>query len=357
MVDKKGVVYSYHGIVKRQSYVIPRLLARLLRFEWFKRLFFSVPAIDESIIFKNGNSGTLYGEFDLSVLGVFKKNWDINYWLLNKLYYLPVYFNVIHGVYVPENYNPRFPWNKRQILDLTVVSAETQKALKKHVEVIDLLGKPQAKKVVVFHPVPYRLDLKKSQIISGIVKNLKAILPLLEEKNVYVALENMPYLRKPRTGYFPMLGSIEFFEDLFSELDHPHIGITFDWGHANSFARFMYETDQNLGDFEFTPEVLARFKYQTEFLTRLREKIFHLHLHYNEAHKLNKKPPRFFPNFDTHQPLTMLDYFEYENYKKNIRSIIDSENLISATLEIVPRAFAPARAYRSSIKVFEAMLK
>ena len=355
-------VYSYHSIVKRQTAVIPMILLKLFRLNWFRRLFFSVPAVDEAVVFKNGDkngngANSINAELELGFIGAFKHNWDINNWIVDALLRLPVKFNSVHGVYFPETYKP-FLFFKRLIFDLTEPTEISKKALRNQLEVLIRLAESKKRKVIVFHPIPFKLGKKENEVIKGIVALIKPFLPMLEDFNIFIAIENMPKLRAPRQEYFPMTGSVAFFERLMDAINHKHVGITFDWGHANSFARFMYMEELEEPGFTFTPETLATFEYQKFFLRKLKPKIYHLHLNYNEAHKLKRKPPRFmFTNFDTHQELTKMGYFEYERYKEALKIVLDSPHLISATLELLPRTLWPAKSYEESVKIFKAMLK
>lgn len=356
------IIYFYHGVVDKNTYLIPRLISSLVRLPFFKSLFYIFPGIDQAITLKNKATDTFAVEINPSMLGVFNRNWEVKPRIVEKLKQVGAKYVSFHAPYVDDGVT--FQKASQTMLDntfdLSEDASKTMFCLVSHLQFIDQVTPDKIDKVLVAHPLPASPYKTETEIIRGIATVLKKVTPLLEDLNIFIGIENMPWLKKKHERYTSMLGSISFFERLMNEINHPNVGITFDWGHANCFARYMHDHKLADGSFTFTEQNLLTFEYQKKFLTDLQSKIMHLHLHYNEAHILNAKAPFYAPNYDYHADLTKLRENEYEPYKASIIPALDSPVLKSIVLEIVPSFLSQKSRltkYKDSVEILKSMVE
>jgi sugar phosphate isomerase/epimerase len=360
------IVYFYHGIVNQNTYLIPRIISSLIEFPLIKQLFFVFPGIDQALNKDKLVEGVPGVEITPAMVGVFKSNWEINQKTLERLKQVNVNYLSFHAPYVNDGvgFQKGYASMLDNVFDLTEDTSTNLFCLISHLQVIEYLSPKKENtegRVLVAHPLPASPKKSEKEIIEGTVKLVKKVIPLLKDLNIYLGIENMPWLKHNHELYTPMLGSIDFFEKIMNEINDEHVGITFDWGHANTYARYMYDHNLETKYAIFTPEYLQQFEYQNEFLKRLKKKIIHLHLNYNEAHILTKKKGPFMArNFDSHQDLTFLSEEEYKYYRKNIRTIAKSENLRSMVLETIPSFFNYKKRignYQTSVEILRSMIK
>lgn len=325
-------------------------------------MLFISPGIDRAFNFGDDKSKQIAVELTPSSVGVFKPNWELNMGAVEAIKRIGIKYVSFHAPFVNDGVTNQ---KGRQsildnVFDLTEDNSVNLFCLISHLQFIEEVSGKDEPKVLVVHPLPSKAGKSETEIIKSIAKLLKKVAPLLADSNVYIGIENMPWVKKEHEPYTPIVGSIPFFERLMNEIRHPNIGITFDWGHANSYARYMHNNDLKSGNIRFTPEYLASFGYEKDFLKKLRSKIFHLHLHYNTAHIAGNKPPRFSPNYDTHTDLTAIPQSEYENFKECLMMVKNSDALKSIVIESAPSLFKlnqRVSTYQSSVELLQSMVK
>ncbi|WKZ30146.1 MAG: TIM barrel protein [Candidatus Dojkabacteria bacterium] len=361
------IIYFYHGVVNKNTYLIPRLISSLIRLPLFKSLFFIFPGIDQAISLqkgsvKEGESNEFAVEINPSMLGVFNRSWEVKQKVVDKIKQVGAKYVSFHAPYVDDGviFQKASQTMLDNTFDLSEDSSKTLFCLVSHLQFIDQVGPEKKDKVLVVHPLPASPYKNEHEIIKGIATVLKKVTPLLEDLNIFVAIENMPWMKKKHERYTSMLGSISFFERLMNEINHPNVGITFDWGHANCFSRYMHDHKLADGAFTFTEKDLTTFAYHKKFLTDLQQKIMHLHLHYNEAHILTSKAPFYAKNYDYHADLTKLRPEEYPFYKESLQPALGSPVLKSIVLETVPSFLSQQSRltkYKDSVEILKSMVE
>lgn len=138
--------------------------------------------------------------------------------------------------------------------------------------------------------------------LRRVIANIRAVLPLLERYQMAFALEN---------GFDVLPGMTTLgidpweFSFLFDSLDHPLLGMTYDWGHANVQGVIRAARLRERGAAH-----LAGYRQHLDFIEALGTRIVYTHLHYNEAHAVAPPagPPfaRWAHQKDQHAPLTRM---------------------------------------------------
>ncbi len=357
------IVYFYHGIVDKNTYLIPRLISSILHLQFIKRLFYIFPGIDQALQKQNvSNENELSLELNPSFVGVFGQDWQIRYDVVERLKQIGAKYVSFHAPYIDDG--KAFQNQQRSMMDhvfdATEESQQTTYCLVSHLQLIDFMSQKKEGPVLVIHPLPSSPYKSETDIIKGIAKNINKIKPLLEDLNIFIGIENMPWLKNKHAHYTPIVGGIDFFRNLMNEINHPNVGITFDWGHANTFARYMYNNSLTDKYLTYSEEELKTFAFEYEFLSQLQDKVYHLHLHYNRAHLLDAKPPFYAKNFDYHGDLTQLPDDEMENFKISLSPVIKKATLRSIVLETVPSFLNFNRRlsqYQSSVDILKTMIK
>jgi hypothetical protein len=360
-VNQKEVTYNYQGIVSNNFKSALRFAVGHLGVPFVKSLLKFVPGIDNAIYSKHATE-EFFVEVVPSFLGFFTAHWEIREKLVRTLLETGVKVRSMHAPYVDDGktYQPPRKTYLDNVLDLTNYSSQTWLCLYSHINLYEMLAPKSLDKVLIVHPLaanPYKTE---GEIISSIVKNVKKVLPVLRDQNVKLVIENMPWMKKKHERYTTLMGDAIFFEKLMNEISDSHVGVILDWGHANSYARYMFDHGINHPEHEFTVESLQEFAYQNYFIKKLKEKIYYAHLHFNEAHVLDSKPPFYAKNYDTHEDLTLLSESEYTYYKKNVQNLQSSPNLVGMTIECIPSYFNRAKRiqkYRDSIEILNSMLQ
>jgi len=213
---------------------------------------------------------------------------------------------------------------------------------------------PRSRLLIVMHPLPVEAVYGRKRLLKNIARVFNDLIPVLQETNTLIGIENMPWFRKHHAKYTQMLGQPEFFEELFSMVDSRHIGMTFDFGHANSVARYLYNNKQ------LSLQRLKEFYFQSEFFSRLGSKIYHIHFSFNPAHRPHSRPlvtwlPKF-RNFDTHEPIDRFDTEEIEQLKSVFSILWKSKPHVpgwtrTLTLELIPRSLNMIRAYEHNVNL------
>lgn len=355
------ITYNYQGIERRSRNSSLRYIFGKMGVQFLKSIFRFLPGIDNSI-YRKGAAESIYVEIVPSFLGMFTKHWEINVDVVNRFVEMGVAVRSMHAPYIDDGivYQTARKSYLENVLDITEYSSPTLLCLYSHLHLYEAIAPQGQDKVLIAHPLPSNPNKSENEIIKAITKVAKKLLPMLRDQNIRLVIENLPWLKQRHERYSPFLGDALFFDKLMNELNDPYYGVLFDWGHANSFARFMYTHGIPHKEHEFTPESLTSFSYQNYFIRRLHEKIYYGHLNFNEAHVLQAKPLFYAKNFDSHSDLTHLNKTEYEFYKKNIVALSKVPSLVGMTIESIPSYTSRTRRiqrYKDSVEILNSMLQ
>lgn len=356
-----SITYNYQGIEKRSRNSALRYIFGLLGIQFLKSIFRFLPGIDNSVYAK-GQSKDLYVEIVPSFLGMFSKHWMLNDFVVKRFVEMGLSVRSMHAPYIDDGkvFQTARKSYLENVLDITEYSSTTLLCLYSHLHLFEAIAPQEQDKVLIAHPLPSDPNKSEKEIIKSITKVAKKLLPLLREQNVRLVIENMPWLKRRHERYSPFLGDAQFFERLMNELDDSYYGVLFDWGHANSYARFMYTHGIKHTEHQFTPESLQHFKYQDYFIRRLKNKLYYAHLNFNEAHLLDAKPIFYAKNFDSHSDLTHMTEEEYVDYTRNIQSLAKIPNLVGMTIESIPSYTSRVKRlqrYNDSVEILNSMLQ
>lgn len=213
---------------------------------------------------------------------------------------------------------------------------------------------------VIFHPVPYNISIRsEEQLLDNMYKMLKEVCSFLVDNNIFLTIENMPWLVGVSSPYTEILGRPEFFVKFFELCKCKNVGMTFDFGHANSMARYLWLKG------ELTSEKLLRFHFPLRFTEELSSRIYHVHFHYNTAHLPNSKPILSqtitkFKNYDMHNKVQGFKENEWALVRKGFNNILNHRVPLlevgarpTVTLEVAPRSFNSLDAYFNDMEIFK----
>jgi sugar phosphate isomerase/epimerase len=199
-------------------------------------------------------------------------------------------------------------------LDLASDDPRVREGAAAQVEVAALIGASAlapaghgGRPMLVFHTgrVPTSISKRdRRAVIRRIADNLRDAVRLAETSRVTVTLENLPRA----FGDLEHIGSrrMDDLVEALSDLGSDSVGITFDYGHANTLC-----ADD--------PEYIDRF------LDRLGRSIQYVHFHYNGCHRpgfAERIDPRRFEGFDQHLPLTRIPEDEMPRFRGHLRRIV-----------------------------------
>jgi sugar phosphate isomerase/epimerase len=199
-------------------------------------------------------------------------------------------------------------------LDLASDDPRVREGAAAQVEVVAMLGSgvPGAARaaggpVVIFHTgrVPAAISRRdRRAALRRVAANLRDAARLAESTRVRITIENLPRA----FGAQEHLGSrrIEDLIEVLAGIGSDAAGVTFDYGHANTFC----------GE---DPEYVDRF------LDVLAPHIDYAHLHYNGSHRPGfaaTVDPRRFEYFDQHLPLTRIPPDERDRFVRHLGRLI-----------------------------------
>jgi len=199
-------------------------------------------------------------------------------------------------------------------LDLTSDDPRVREGAIAQVEVVALLGSQptpgpgrSARPVVVFHTgrVPASIGRRERRaVLRRVAGNLRDAARLAETTGVRITVENLPRA----FGSLEHLGSrrIEDLVEVLAGIGSDATGVTFDYGHANTFC----------GE---NPEYIDRF------LDVLGPYVEYAHLHYNGSHRpgfARTVDPRRFEYFDQHLPLTRIPDDEVRRFTNHLEALV-----------------------------------
>jgi len=215
---------------------------------------------------------------------------------------------------------------------------------------------------LIFHPLPYNdLTADEDALVNKIVFNLHKICPMLQDLNIYLALENMPFFTRIHKVYNKVFGTYSFFKKVFEACSCPNVGLTFDFGHANSTARFLWDNK------EITTKELETFEFQRKFLQEVGDRLLHIHFHYNPAHLstyklgINKFIHKL-QNYDFHDSIQNYRVQDILNINSILNKVLSSRRFnskapLTLTLEVLPRSLKSFSSYLSDVKVVDKFVR
>ncbi|MDI7266633.1 MAG: TIM barrel protein [Myxococcota bacterium] len=206
------------------------------------------------------------------------------------------------------------PYFEHAKLDLTGDDPRVREGAVGQVEVAAMLGGAGAPPgsggpVLVFHTgrAPAGASRRdRRAALRRVAANLRPAVRLAESSGVTVTLENLP--RSMGASEHFCSRRIEDVIEVLADIGSAGVGVTFDYGHANTFC------DED-------PEYIDRF------LDRLGPHIEYVHLHYNGSHRPGfaaTVDPRRFEGFDQHLPLTRIPAAEMPRFAGHLRKIVTS---------------------------------
>ena len=249
---------------------------------------------------------------------------------------------------------------KELFVDITVFNQGNLNRLLRMLKLIAKMKDINSFTTVIFHPVPYGKDYRtRDDLLQNMYNLLRHVCSFLQDNNIFLTIENMPWLVGASSYYTDILGDPQFFIQFFELCHCPNIGMTFDFGHANSMARFLWQQGK------LSTEQLENFTFPLSFIDRLKEKIYHVHFHYNPAHKPRSKPlltraiPKF-KNYDIHNKVQGFSHKEWLALKNKFDELINSANVLSKqgtsrtlTLEVAPRSLNSLDSYVKDMNIFK----
>jgi hypothetical protein len=359
-VVNRKITYNLQGVVKSNIASATRYAIGRLGIPFLKNFLRFIPGIDASVD-SDDRKEDFYVEIVPAFLGFFTPHWELRTKMIDRFVASGINVRSVHAPYIDDGkvFQSTRQSSFDNVLDMTRVDSATWLCLYSHIDLFSLIAPKEQEKVLVVHPLPASPHKSTDEIIESITKNVKKALPSLKEHNITLVVENMPWLKKKHERYTTALGDAIFFDQLMNEINDDSVGVLFDWGHANSYARYMYNHGITHPEHEFTQESLSSFAYQNYFIKKLSSKIHYGHVNFNVAHVIDQKPPYFYGNFDTHSDLTELTEQEYTNYKSNIQLLNAVPKLIGITIESIPSYFNRKNRitrYKGSVEILSSMM-
>lgn len=227
------------------------------RFPFLRFLnYFRRPAKPNIDLLKNG-----YGGYELGLWShsLFDADWNIDTRQLKKIQKKQFPIHRFHACF------EMLPTSLRGV-HFNIASGESvnDQALIAQIDVAHELSGDK-KTVLVVHPGFVKNSQRAQEGIEAIISVLRGVVSHAENKNVVIALENMPYSEQM---YF-IGSSIDELIEIVDRVDSPYVKITFDWGHLNISA--------------FSSDVPDNFAFIDEELKRMGDRIVHAHLNYNKC--------------------------------------------------------------------------
>ena len=177
--------------------------------------------------------------------------------------------------------------------------------------------------IVVYHPGIVKRRYKEYR---ATLKNLEFAVREAENRALIIAVENTP---KSGKGYY--IGSdYRDLKKILEKIKSPNLGVCFDWGHANNYARTFARENKRSEDY------VRNFGYQKEVIEELNNKIIYAHIHYNKSH-LRKQAEE---DGDEHLPLTKIPASEIGAYAETIKDLMKKTSIKKhdcILLELMPK--------------------
>lgn len=277
-------------------------------------------------------------EFGLWGGGLFDGDWDICRPRLKRYQAADLPIQSFHACLelFPETYKNRY-------LNLADGAKLNSKAVKSHIEIASLLGGPGS--ILVFHP-GYVAD--ESDVERGINNVARALGPNLAEaakRGIIVTVENLFWNSSRRMIGREPAELLKIIDIAGSDLE-----VTFDWGHANTWAQKNKVGAKTFGHID-------------RVIDELGPRIRHAHLHYNFCHLHSPKPKRGWgwhlieylmawsqavqfdkrnidDQYDFHVPFHQIDGPSVEKYRATLSRLLERSSIQETglvTLEILPK--------------------
>ena len=221
------------------------------------------------------------------------------------------------------------PFLKDTALNLTKDEERTRRGLKNHIRAAGEIGGPDT--ILVLH-----LGIspaEKEKCLEGIARLLSSYLPLAEEKQVILAVENMPGSVRGKT---PLGADYRDLKNLLEMIPSPYLKICLDLGHANSYAEFFARQEGRMP----LDEYVKGFGYCREMIQELGKEIVYAHVHYNRSHIQGQEVGK--EKKDEHMPLTHIPMEHWDAYSRILQLMIQETSITRTkrvNLELIPRRF------------------
>ena len=214
-------------------------------------------------------------------------------------------------------------------MNLAEDSERTRRGLESQIRAAGEIGGPGA--ILVLHLGD--ADGEKERRLEGIARLLSSFLPLAREKQVVLAVENMP--RSVR-GEQHMGADYRDLKTLLDMLPSPYLKVCLDFGHANNYAE-VFARQEDRGPLD---EYLKNLGYCREMIQELGKEIVYAHIHYNRGHILAREAGRDLR--DEHMPLTRIPLVHWEAYARVLELMVQKTSISQTkmvNLELVPRRY------------------
>jgi len=231
-------------------------------------------------------------DLNFTLAGLFKGEENTPRWKkIDKLKRKNWKIYAFHGGH--ENLNKQFSYMETNLAEDTKI---TRAKILSQLEVAQYLSSFKDS-IIVYH---LGLVKRKDKDYKATLKNLEFAVKEAENRNLIIAVENTP---RAREGAY--IGSdYRDIKKILEEIQGPNLGVCFDWGHANNYARVFAEENKRGEDY------IKSFGYQKEIIEEFNKKIIYSHIHYNKNHLKNKIGEAD----DEHLPLTRIPPDELHLY-------------------------------------------
>ncbi|MEW6442178.1 MAG: TIM barrel protein [bacterium] len=212
-------------------------------------------------------------------------------------------------------------------LDLGENSERTRRGLRSHIRAAAEIGGKGT--LLVVHLGAANGSVETA--IRNAVRLLETGLPLAQEQEVVLALENMP---RPAGGRYYLGGDYADLKKVLAALPSPWLKVCFDWGHANNYAGVF----ARLHRLRAPDAYVQTFGYGREMIRELGLDIVYAHVHYNRSH--TEKSEKALEQGDEHMPLTRVLPAEWDAFCDTLRLLMRETSIRTfgrVNLELIPR--------------------
>ncbi len=256
---------------------------------------------------------------------------------------------VVHAPFVQGDF-PGQITGQQDFVDITNYSIETKNKLVTLIKNLSKLKKKHEPLTLIFHPLPYKELIEPDKIIENMQKLFSSVCDLLIDNNIYLTIENMPVFSGVHSYYNGVFTDVDFFQKFFDVCKCKNVGMTFDFGHANTVARYNWLSGV------YDNNALRDFYFQNTFLNKVGNRVKHVHFHYNPAHLpdynigLLKYIPKL-KNLDFHDQVGKYTKRDWVNISKVLDNVRNNQDL-TVTLEVLPRTLDSFNAYLADVNKF-----
>lgn len=277
-----------------------------------------------------------YDGMELTLWGLFDEYWQVNKQRKDIIKSAGINTYTFHGCFegCPKSLRGYY-------LNLAEKCSDTFAAIRAQIDIASELSNKNP--ILIFHPGFCDKKLNRDQAVKNVVENIKPHLDYAQDRNVMITLENMDYKSEGKMIFY----DYQDFEYLYSQIDHPNLRTTIDWGHMNTNSNNP-EVIKRLGK-----DKIDKFEHITEFIDKLNNKIIHAHMHYNKSHQINgiKKKRNYINDlvyliffwtetvkflnkgnvgisvYDKHLPLNRISAEDVDSYRKTVNELLERTSI------------------------------